>query len=130
VVKVAALAALAAGPADGMATGALIAAHAGSRAVLPWIMCRLPLARPDGLAATVGTPAAATAGWSLGLGLVAVLLAAGWWAGLAAALAAVAVAWLGAQVARRQIGGYTGDVLGAVQQAVEAVILLAAASRL
>jgi adenosylcobinamide-GDP ribazoletransferase len=34
-----------------------------------------------------------------------------------------------AELARRQIGGYTGDVLGAFQQLGEVVILLAAAAR-
>jgi adenosylcobinamide-GDP ribazoletransferase len=41
-------------------------------------------------------------------------------AGLAAAVAMVALA-------RRSLGGYTGDVLGAVQQMAEAAVLLAAA---
>jgi len=42
-------------------------------------------------------------------------------ANLAAALAAFAVA----RLAERQIGGYTGDVLGAAQQAAEIAVLLA-----
>jgi adenosylcobinamide-GDP ribazoletransferase len=33
-----------------------------------------------------------------------------------------------AGLARRQIGGYTGDVLGAIEQAGEIVILLVAAA--
>jgi len=33
-----------------------------------------------------------------------------------------------AQLARRRLGGYTGDILGAVQQAGEVVMLLCAAS--
>ena len=51
--------------------------------------------------------------------------------GLGGALAAMVAAVLGAlavvMVARRSLGGYTGDVLGAVQQAAEIAILLAAA---
>ncbi|MGA8170007.1 MAG: adenosylcobinamide-GDP ribazoletransferase, partial [Methylocystis sp.] len=42
-------------------------------------------------------------------------------ADLAAALAAYAVT----RLAERQIGGYTGDVLGAAQQAAEVAVLLA-----
>ena len=42
----------------------------------------------------------------------------------AAALAAGAIGWL----ARRAIGGFTGDVLGAVSQAAEMAVLLAAAA--
>jgi adenosylcobinamide-GDP ribazoletransferase len=34
-----------------------------------------------------------------------------------------------AELARRQIGGYTGDVLGAFQQVGEIVMLLAASAR-
>jgi adenosylcobinamide-GDP ribazoletransferase len=34
-----------------------------------------------------------------------------------------------AALARRQIGGYTGDVLGALQQVGEIMILLAASAR-
>jgi adenosylcobinamide-GDP ribazoletransferase len=48
----------------------------------------------------------------------------------AIALALTAAAVAGAAVlARRQIGGYTGDVLGAFQQVGEIVMLLAAAAR-
>ena len=43
----------------------------------------------------------------------------------AAALAAFAITWL----AKRQIGGYTGDVLGAAQQAAEIAVLLALCAR-
>jgi adenosylcobinamide-GDP ribazoletransferase len=42
------------------------------------------------------------------------------------ALAAAFIAWL----SDRQIGGITGDVLGAQQQAAETVILMAAAAAL
>ena len=34
-----------------------------------------------------------------------------------------------AAVARRQIGGYTGDILGAIQQVGEIVMLLVAAAK-
>jgi adenosylcobinamide-GDP ribazoletransferase len=46
-------------------------------------------------------------------------------ADIAAALAAFAVTRLG----QRQIGGYTGDVLGAAQQAAEIAVLLALSAR-
>src|SRR5438270_872454 len=84
---------------------------AGSGA-LPPLMRVLPPARADGLGAMAGTPgltvaltAAALAACIAiallgpGRGIIALLLA-----GIALALAAV--------LARRQIGGYTGDVLG------------------
>jgi len=39
------------------------------------------------------------------------------------------VVFAAAALVRRQIGGYTGDVLGAFQQIAETVMLLAAAAR-
>jgi adenosylcobinamide-GDP ribazoletransferase len=107
---------------------ALVAAHAGSRALLPVAMWAMPPAREDGLGAAAGRPqppavvAAVVIAFAIGaaaLGPVHALVA----FGCAAAAAAVAAA-----IARRRIGGYTGDILGAVQQFGEIVILLAAAA--
>ncbi|MFQ5958717.1 MAG: adenosylcobinamide-GDP ribazoletransferase [Alphaproteobacteria bacterium] len=122
VARVAVLAALA-GP--GVVAAALVASGAASRAAIPAVMLRLSPARADGLGAAAGVPTqndvvvgVAIAGVAalalLGIGTAIVALALG-------ALAAAGVALL----ARRQIGGFTGDVLGAVQQATEIVILLA-----
>lgn len=108
---------------------ALIATHAASRGALPPLMRLLAPARSDGLGATAGRPSlaiaiiAAVLGGGIALALLgprtgAVALAA---AGIALALAAI--------LARRQIGGYTGDVLGFFQQIGEIVILLVAAAR-
>ena len=124
--RVAALAALGA-PALGApapVAAALPAVHALARALLPAVMLGLPLARRDGLAAATGKPRARDVFAALGLGIGAVWLL--WGLGIALLLFAVAAAvaaglsWL----ARRQVGGYTGDVLGAVEQAVETVLLL------
>jgi len=62
--------------------------------------------------------------FSIMLALIALGPAAGVWALIAAAAAAIAVAAL----AQRLLRGYTGDVLGAVQQAAEIAVLLAAAA--
>lgn len=105
-------------------TAALIAVHAGSRALVAAIMWREPLARGDGLAAGAGRPSQTTMLWAAGIGALVVLVFTGVDAILAAgagAVAALLVAWL----ARRQIGGVTGDILGAVQQGSEAAMLLA-----
>ncbi len=119
--RVAALAALATPAA---ATAALIAAHAGSRGFVAVVMQREPLARQDGMAAAAGRPSAAAAWWALGLGAAIALIAAQGPAIIA--FGAGAVAALGVvRLARQQIGGYTGDVLGAIQQAAEIVILVA-----
>jgi len=108
---------------------ALVAAHAASRALLPAAMQLLRPARPDGLGATAGRPGAAVALIAAIIGAAIALGALGPPRGAAAlALAALVVA-AAAMLARRRIGGYTGDVLGAFQQIGEIVMLLAAAAQ-
>lgn len=107
--------------------GALVAAVALSRALIPVAMRRIPPARPDGLAALAGRPGADSATVAIALGL----LLAGLGLGIVALLpiACTLVAGLGlAELARRRLGGYTGDVLGAVAQGAEIAFLLAAAA--
>lgn len=105
--------------------GAVIAIHVLGRGMLPAIMAALPLARGDGLAARAERPSGGKAGAALTLTLVIALLclgpAAGFIATLAAGFAIIVMAWL----ARRQIGGYTGDVLGASEQVAEIAALAA-----
>jgi adenosylcobinamide-GDP ribazoletransferase len=125
-IRAAALAALAE---PHLAAAALIAAHAGARAVIPWLMRSVPLAKAEGLAAYAGEPPTSSAATSLGLGLLLAVLALGW-TGLAAMLAGAGAAFAMAALARRQIGGYTGDVLGAAEQLAEAAMLIAAAALL
>ena len=107
---------------------ALIGAGAGSRAVLPAIAERFPTAREDGLAVAAGKPGQAAALWAAALGGAAILITLGIGTGIVAIAAAVAAAAAVALFAERQVGGYTGDVLGAAQQAAEIAILLAAAA--
>jgi adenosylcobinamide-GDP ribazoletransferase len=109
--------------------GALIAAHASARATMPALMRIVPPARIDGLGLDAGSPplvSVVVAGLlaaiilGMGLGLAAAFV------GSVALIAAVALmAWM----CRRQIGGQTGDVLGALEQVSEVLILLTAASR-
>ncbi|OAN48150.1 adenosylcobinamide-GDP ribazoletransferase [Paramagnetospirillum marisnigri] len=122
--RAAALAALGGGWA--MAT-ALVASAALSRAMIPAAMQILPPARPDGLGAGAGSPDATVAATAAAIGLGLCILCLGLGGALAAALAAVLGSLAVVQVARRAIGGYTGDVLGAVQQVAELSILLAVA---
>ena len=108
---------------------ALIAAHAASRAFLAPAMLWLDPAREDGLGATAGRPNFATALAALAIGgFVAIGMLGPLRGGAALVLSGVAVAAT-AVLARRQIGGYTGDVLGAFQQIGEIVMLLVAAAR-
>jgi adenosylcobinamide-GDP ribazoletransferase len=110
--------------------GGLVAAHAGSRALLPLLMRALPPARPSGLAASVGVPSSLSSIAALVLGTAATFWGLGDRHGLvgivAAAIGMVAVGAL----ARRQLGGYTGDVLGAAQQVGEIILLLVAVAQI
>ena len=100
---------------------ALVAAGVLGRAAMVGLMLALPPARPDGLAASLGPVPPVSAAVGLGIACACVLLPHGAAAMLAAVLAGAAMVWL----ARRQIGGYTGDVLGATEQAVECAVLVA-----
>ena len=95
--------------------GVLLAAVLGRGAMLIPLLLLRP-ARPDGLAATLGSSRAPAI---MGLALSA---PAALWSPAAAAAACV-VAVVTSALARRQIGGYTGDVLGAVEQAAECAAL-------
>jgi adenosylcobinamide-GDP ribazoletransferase len=104
---------------------ALIAAHGAARAVVPVFMFFLPPARSDGLSAGVGQPPLESAAAAAVLGVLILVLCLGS-LGLAAlillAIATALLAWL----TLVQIGGQTGDVLGAVEQTSEIIILLVA----
>ena len=106
---------------------ALIAVHAGSRAVLPAFASIVLPARTDGLSAGLGIIDRNVALGALGLGFLA-LLPVGLGFALLSALLLAAVFFGLAMLARHQIGGQTGDVLGALQQSCEIVLLLATAA--
>lgn len=125
--RAAALAALAA---PGPAAAALIAAHALARALPPAVMAWAPLARSDGLAAGAGRPEPAQAWFALGLGALTALLLLDFGTAVAAMAAAGLAAGALVLLARARLGGYTGDVLGAIEQVGEVAVLLAAAAAL
>jgi adenosylcobinamide-GDP ribazoletransferase len=109
---------------------ALVVAHALGRAAIPVLAANMPFARDDGLGKSAGRPDLASAITAVIVGVVIALLC------LTAgeALLAVAVAIMGAAavagLAWRQIGGITGDVFGAAEQVVEALVLIVLAARL
>jgi adenosylcobinamide-GDP ribazoletransferase len=108
---------------------ALVAAHAASRGLIPAAMRLLPPARADGLGAAAGTPPRAVAGIAGGIAVAILLVGLGPSTGLVALAAAAAAVFAAVRLARRRIGGYTGDVLGAFEQIGEIAILLAAAAK-
>lgn len=111
------------------AAAAVLAAAPWSRAEGVFLLATQPPARSSGASAAVGQPSLATArialGLSLalaaGLSLAAHLPLAGLLIGFALAHGMTATL---ARLARRLIGGQTGDILGAVQQLAEIAIYL------
>jgi adenosylcobinamide-GDP ribazoletransferase len=107
----------------GLVLVSLMAAGAVSRAGMAGLMSLLPPARRDGLAARIGrqdrTPALVAAAFGALVSVLALPLSAALLAIAIGGTACLAVAAL----ARRQIGGVTGDVLGAAQQASECAVL-------
>jgi len=101
----------------------LIACGALSRGAMVGLWAVLPPARRDGLSAGTGRPRPATAALALALGAAVGLLTCGT-AGLGAALAGLGGAAVVGILARAKIGGQTGDILGAAQQAAEITALL------
>jgi adenosylcobinamide-GDP ribazoletransferase len=123
-VRVAALAALS----GTIALAAVPGAHALSRGGVVAVLLLVRAADGEGLGASYRRRVRrgpAVAGVMVALLLGAATL--GWWIGaavIAVALGAVVLAWL----AKRRIGGITGDVLGAVQQIGECAVLMIAAA--
>ena len=108
---------------------ALIAADAASRLSAVLIMAALPLARRDGLSASVGTPTAGLAAIALGVTFIIAWLLLPFGVALLLILSAIVSAVVIGRVALIRLGGQTGDVLGASSQISEclALILLVAA---
>ncbi len=108
----------------GLVAGALITAHAMGRATLPIIMRSLPLARADGLAVEAGKPSAAATYQGLGVALLISAFACGPGPALVSLVVAIVAAFLVSEIARRQIRGYSGDVLGAAQEVAQLAIVI------
>ena len=119
-IKFAALAALA----PGTRWAAITLAPGAARAGLALGIVRFPYARSQGMGAgfaTEGRARHALLAIALAAGGAALLL--GWW-GLGALGTALTVAWLCGAYWRRRLGGVTGDVYGAMNEAAELAALL------
>ena len=98
---------------------AAVAAHTMGRVAAVGMAGTMRLATHAGLGADYGrgtTPARAALGCAGGLAITA--LATGWWAG-PLALSALVAALATGTLARRKIGGISGDVMGAAEQVAE-----------
>ena len=108
---------------------ALVGTHAAARGMLPLFMLMVPPARPDGLSATAGKPSLGGALTAALIGFVLLWLALGLRNALIA-LVPLVIGWLVmAWLTRRRIGGQTGDVLGALEQVGECLVLMVPAAR-
>jgi adenosylcobinamide-GDP ribazoletransferase len=98
---------------------ALVAIGVASRAGLATVLRLMPAARADGLGRAATGASRVAASVSAAIGLVALVLFAGPIGGAALALGSMLVLAAVAGLAWRQIGGQTGDVLGAMQQGTD-----------
>lgn len=110
------------------AASALVVAHATGRGLLSLVFLTMSPARKEGLAASGERPPPVVALTALAGSLAAPLLLWSPAAALIGVLAAMLAIGALALVARRQLGGYTGDALGACEQMAEIALLTVAAT--
>lgn len=106
---------------------ALLLAHAASRAGLPTFTAFVPPARKDGLSASAGQPTPQHAAIALGIGAIVLALGFGPAKAIVAVIVLAAIGLMMARLCVKQVGGQTGDVLGAFEQLTETAVLLMAA---
>jgi adenosylcobinamide-GDP ribazoletransferase len=107
---------------------ALVAAHAAARAGLPAFMRLIPPARPDGLSTSAGQPPWQSAAIAIGIGTLCLVLSFGLSGAIVTLLTLALLGLALAALTMKQVGGQTGDVLGALEQTGEAVVFLIAAT--
>lgn len=102
----------------------MMATHALARAPLAVLAATMPYARTDGLAASTGPPDSLTALTACVVAMAIAFLALPVTSVVIAAIIAAGAAASLAVLAQWQIGGQTGDVLGATEQVCEIAVLL------
>lgn len=105
---------------------ALVGSHSAARATMPVLMWLLPPARGDGLSHDAGRPPGESVAAAAAIAFVVLLFCLYPGRAVIAALLLVAVIALMAWLSMRQIDGQTGDVIGALEQVAEIVVLLVA----
>ena len=88
----------------------------------------IPLARSDGLSAGAGRPPRQTAIIALGLGTLCLFCGLGPSKAIVGLILLALVGSMLAWLAVKQVGGQTGDILGALEQIGEIAIMLLAAA--
>jgi adenosylcobinamide-GDP ribazoletransferase len=125
VVRVVALGSL---PGPAVMFASCVAAHVVARSVAVALMATVPLATHSGLGADYGRSTTGGRAAIAGLaGLAVALAAVGWWVAPVAGVALIGAAAVGL-LARRKIGGISGDVLGAAEQVAECATLVTIAA--
>ncbi len=105
---------------------ALVASHAAARATMPALMLLLPPARSDGPSHDAGRPPGEAVGAAALLAFLVLAVCLHPVHGFLALIFLVVVVALMAWLSSSQIEGQTGDVLGALEQTSEIMILLVA----
>jgi len=111
-------------------TAALSVAHVASRAGVPAFMWLVRPARSDGLSAAAGRPPGQSAVIAFGLGVLCLVIGLGLNRAMIGLILLLLAGLIIGRLAVRQIGGQTGDILGAFEQVGESAILLLAAASL
>jgi adenosylcobinamide-GDP ribazoletransferase len=116
----------------GHAMAALIAAEAASRGAMVRLWHELPAARPGGMGERTGPPdqeamLIALIGAAIIVAL-AIVPTFGFWAAIVALVVVILTAFGFARLTAHQIGGQTGDTLGACQQVTVAAFLISIAA--
>jgi adenosylcobinamide-GDP ribazoletransferase len=112
----------------GLVTIVLVATHAAGRAPIAAFMRLVPAARTDGMSADAGRPSQGGAITAILFGLVLLFIGLSFSAGVVAVVLLAAAFGFMAWLCKRQIDGQTGDVLGALEQVGEIIVLLVAAA--
>ncbi|MFO1088243.1 MAG: adenosylcobinamide-GDP ribazoletransferase [Hyphomicrobiales bacterium] len=126
--RVTTLGAIAGSAGGAAAAAALVAAASLSRTLPVALLHRLEPARNEGRSIEAGRPSRAAMNealaWGLGLAALVLLPVAGFWSFLATLLAAPIPYAAVSRTALKHLGGQTGDVAGASQQAGEIAVML------
>ncbi len=105
------------------ALAALVAAGGLGRGAILLVLARVPPARMDGLGASLEDVRPSVLALGLAVAFCMALVSLSTTAALAASAVAAMCGLGAARIARRQIGGHTGDVLGAAEQIAECAVL-------